>query len=719
MKRRWFHNFSERYASSYLFKILFLFLIYLALGQLGLVLQRLMGVSNQIWPATGAAFVAILFWGYSLWPAIVGATLVLHLINENINLPLGTQVFANCVEVIFAVFFCVRGADFHKSLDRMKDVFRLIQSALLSGFVGTIIVSAGILISGHSSLDLIHFLQYWAGHSLGLFMVAPIVLILSTPSAIAKFEWKNFQRKELLAIGLALIGTFFLLMKVNRPLLYYFYFPLILWPALRLGQKGVSLMVFIVMLTIIYESTLRALNVESGADVFTGNYLFIVLIMLQITGLIVSASITERELEWAVKEKQMQSSLSDLEHKMLVLKKEKEAAESISGTKTLFLTNVGHEIRTPLAALLGFSELLISDSLNDIEKKKIYEIIRSNGSQLLNVVNDVLDISKIEVGQFEIQKISVSVEDVLNDVKAILLPDAEKKGLAFKIESELNVPQKILTDSLRLKQILVNIVGNAIKFTEHGSVHVKIKTLIDSNGLNKIAFVVSDTGVGIPVDKIKDVFLPFTQMSILPTRRFGGTGLGLALSQRLARSLGGDIVLDKSTLGEGSEFTVTIDPGDAVKIAKSEQRQKEKEQEVQKIDTLKVLEGQKILVVDDDIDNQTLISHYLKSAGAIVQVAGDGVEAIQKIHTNQFDIILTDLLMPMMDGYELVKALRQEGYKKKVIALTAFELKEVRARCLVSGFNDCITKPIDKKNLIQSLMKLSAQQEPPAPSLTV
>ena len=708
MKRKWFHNLNERISSSYILKILVLFCSYFIFGQLGFVAQDLIGTKTQIWPATGAAFAIILLWGISLWPAVVLATLLLSLLNPNKDISLTTQVVSNCVEVLVSVYFCLRSDDFHKSLDRMKDVFRLIQSALLSGLVGLAIVFLSLLSTDFQKIEVSSLLHYWAGRSIGLFMIAPLLLTLLVPGPESKLKWRKFNRVELFSYSSLFLSLIFILILFRLPLRFYFYFPLILWPALRLGQKGVSLIVFFVTLALIYEAVTGSFRVIGTINISDENYIFILVVLFQITGLMISAATTEREIEYGDKENKMKILFSEIENKLSILKKEKEAAESRSEMKTQFLTNVGHEIRTPLAAILGFTELLASENMIEEEMKKKIEVIKRNGLQLLNVVNDVLDISKIESGQFEIQKTGVILKEVVEDVKSLLKPEVIKKGLVFKIESESNIPQKVLTDPLRLRQILINVIGNAIKFTEYGSVVIKIKTIIDHNGLNKLAFIISDTGVGMPADLLKNVFLPFMHLSPVPTRRFGGTGLGLALSQRLARTLGGDIVLTKSNLGEGSEFIVTIDPGDAEQIAKSEKQQKDAESEVTKLNDPKILVGKKILVVDDDLDNQTLIRHYLVTAGATVSVANNGVEALQKVHENHFDIILTDLLMPVLDGYELVKSLRKDGYKKNIIALTAFELKEVRERCLASGFNDCITKPIDRINLIQFLVKKMA-----------
>ena len=319
------------------------------------------------------------------------------------------------------------------------------------------------------------------------------------------------------------------------------------------------------------------------------------------------------------------------------------------------------------------------------------------------------------MGKFETQKTVVSVVEILEDINSTMAPEVENKFLQLNLEIEPNIPQKIYTDPLRLRQILLNIVGNAVKFTDHGLININVKVIIDPNGLTKLAFIVKDTGVGIPADKVKELFAPFAQVDTSSTRRFGGTGLGLALSQRLAVALGGSVVLNKSTLGQGSEFLILIDPGDAVQIAKGERKLKEKMAlQLESIVSRKNLNNKKILLVEDNPDNQSLFSYYVRSVGANLDIANNGVEALQKIHDGQYDAVLMDLQMPEMDGYEATRILRSEGYKKPIIALSAHALKEVKERCLANGFDGYISKPIEKIDMIRAVAEFFPEAPKPA-----
>jgi CheY-like chemotaxis protein len=272
------------------------------------------------------------------------------------------------------------------------------------------------------------------------------------------------------------------------------------------------------------------------------------------------------------------------------------------------------------------------------------------------------------------------------------------------------MPTTIVTDPLRLRQILLNIVGNAIKFTEKGSVDVRVKMLFN-DGQNKLAFIVKDTGEGIDPDKVKRLFAPFTQADPSTTRRFGGTGLGLVLSRELAQALGGDVTLLDSQRGEGSTFCITIDPGMHEEVlfrSYDPQPMKNVTNLLQVPELKKNLSNLDILIVDDSADNQALIQKILRSAGARVETAANGKEALERALHGKFSLVLMDLQMPEMDGYEATKELRRRGYDRPIIALTAHAMKEERKKCLDNGFNDHLTKPIDRVSLLEALSQYPA-----------
>ena len=377
-----------------------------------------------------------------------------------------------------------------------------------------------------------------------------------------------------------------------------------------------------------------------------------------------------------------------------------------NATKSAFLANMSHEIRTPLGAILGFSELMLDGDMSAAEKQRTLEIIKRNGKLLSNIINDILDLSKVEAGKMEFERIPVQLRELMNEISVLLNLEAAGKGIQLRVSSEGVVPQVIKTDPTRLRQILFNIVGNAIKFTEKGYVSLKVK--LSSENPKHIQFVVEDTGTGISQDQSARLFSPFTQADVTTTRKFGGTGLGLVLSKKFANALGGDVVLAHSEIGRGSTFVISIDHGQSKEVLFESTLHNKTVVSGAGTDIPKLasLSQMRVLIIDDSPDNLALIQRILKIAGAQVDIADNGRDGIDKAIEGSFDVVLMDLQMPNMDGYEATQILRDRGYTKPIVALTAHAMKEDRRRTLQSGFNEHLTKPIDRYSLIQVLNKL-------------
>ncbi len=381
--------------------------------------------------------------------------------------------------------------------------------------------------------------------------------------------------------------------------------------------------------------------------------------------------------------------------KALLFESEREArkvAENANQSKSTFLANMSHEIRTPLNALIGFNELLRSDSLSAKERIDYHQIIQRNGELLLYLIDDILDLSKVESGHLVLELLNTSVSHLISEISKSKSLKAEAKGLTFLVDIDTSVPEEIVTDSLRLKQILNNIVGNAIKFTAAG--HIRTHINFDQKN-SQLIFTVSDTGIGIPENKKDKLFQPFIQADASVTRRYGGTGLGLILSQRLAQKLGGQVYLKESSIGRGSTFVIEI------ATSLSSDRPAEKNVFLPE----KPLQGRKILVVDDSIDNTILIEHILKKRGAIVESADNGEIGVTKALSQTFDIVLMDVQMPIMDGHTAIRLLREKHYVRPIISLTAHAMHEDRKKCIESGADDFLTKPIRTDLLLQTLSR--------------
>lgn len=392
----------------------------------------------------------------------------------------------------------------------------------------------------------------------------------------------------------------------------------------------------------------------------------------------------------------VERSADELVRSMQALSDSKVKAEAAARTKSEFLANMSHEIRTPLTAMMGYADLLLDSSPGAGENERAHlRTIRSNGEHLLAIINDILDISKAEAGCMQIEQIRFSLEELLLDVVALVRAQAIAKGLQLQVSSRTGIPAQIESDPTRLRQILVNLIGNALKFTEQGSVDVEVSY---EAATSQLAIRVRDTGIGIAPEQLPQLFQPFSQADSSMTRRFGGTGLGLVISQRLAQMLGGHIEV-ASELGKGSCFTLHL------RVRGSDERLERALP--QSGDTpLPSLAGVRILLAEDGRDNQRLISLILQRAGAQTELANDGLEAVQQaLSPRPYDVILMDMQMPVLDGYEATRRIRNAGCQTPVIAVTAHALEEDRQRCIEAGCDDFATKPIRRSLLLETIVR--------------
>ena len=404
------------------------------------------------------------------------------------------------------------------------------------------------------------------------------------------------------------------------------------------------------------------------------------------------------------------------------LKDAKETAESASLAKSAFLANMSHEIRTPMTAIVGYADLLLDPRQTQSDKLDNLQTIRRNARHLLELINDILDLSKIEAGKMKVERIECELPQLIGDVVSLMRPRAMEKGLDLKCTFAGPIPKKMMTDSLRLRQILVNLVGNAVKFTEAGHVELRV-SCTRKDGEARVRFDVNDTGIGITHEQMARLFQPFNQADESTTRRFGGSGLGLTISQRLSKLLGGTIAAC-STPDKGSTFSVTLNAGP---VAESDMIEGLDESLLQSNrghapkDPVITLVG-RILLAEDGRDNQRLITLHLRRAGAEVVLAENGRIAVDLATQQCFDLILMDMQMPEMDGYEATSELRRRGLTLPIIALTAHAMADDRSKCLGAGCSDYLTKPVEKELLlatINSYLKRQAAAKAAAPRPSV
>ncbi|WP_417739229.1 ATP-binding protein [Rosistilla oblonga] len=380
----------------------------------------------------------------------------------------------------------------------------------------------------------------------------------------------------------------------------------------------------------------------------------------------------------------------------------REQAESANRAKSEFLANMSHEIRTPMTAILGYIDL-IDEKVDHEETRDHIDTVRRNGKFLLAIINDILDLSKIEAGKFDLAVEPFSPNRLIEDVRSIMNVRATENQIDLHINYDGLVPETIQTDPKRLKQILINLVGNAIKFTDRGSVTLSVSY---DPSAKRVLFQVADTGIGMTTRQINRLFQPFSQADSSVSRTFGGTGLGLAISQRLASIMGGEISVE-SEPGEGSCFAVSIDPGDLTNTRLVPLRPFEDVPVSESSSDVSPLTCS-VLLVDDRRDIRFLASRLLSNAGATITEAEDGQEAVDKMqemlrNDRVVDLILLDMQMPRLDGYRTADQLRRLGYKGPIIALTADAMQGDMDRCIQCGCNDYLSKPIDSALLLEKV----------------
>lgn len=389
-----------------------------------------------------------------------------------------------------------------------------------------------------------------------------------------------------------------------------------------------------------------------------------------------------------------------LEAKAAELEVAREAAEAANRAKSRFLANVSHELRTPMNAIIGFTDLLLR-SETDAQRQTQLQHVDAASHSLLALINQVLDLSKIESGRLELECRAFDLRVMLDKLDALFQSQAEGRGLRFSIEVAADVPTALTGDALRLEQVLLNLLGNAFKFTHEGEVTLSVSIVERLDERLRLGFTVRDSGIGISDEQRERLFTAFSQADSSTTRKYGGTGLGLVISRQLVSLMGGELTMD-SMLEQGSEFhfSVLLTLADAAALPPERVREA-----ISAVPVAQTLEGVRVLLAEDNDQNRELAAAIMEDAGVALDIVEDGKQALAAVQAKAYDLVLMDMQMPEMDGIEATQSIRALDQLKSlpIIAMTANAMKQDREACLAAGMNDFLTKPIDAELLLNKL----------------
>lgn len=541
-----------------LFLITLIAVIYFVSARFGLAVSSINKFAALVWLPSGIALAAMLLIGRWIWPAILIAAFTINFITgASVFVALGIAV-GNTLEAYVGAYLCGYKINFSKTLEKIEDVRRLVLVAMTCTMISATIGVFSLWLGGalEDSQLTLSWMQWWAGDALGTLAVTPLLLVLSTRISIPRLSFYEAGWYERIAFIAILTGVGWTVLS-GSPVLntltggksLYLLVPVLLWGAMRFGQRGSAVSSFVICLVAAWNFSHASGPFVSGAIAPNLLQMMFFVTSMLILSLFVGAIVSTREIErLRLKENERELSAA------------KAVAEAANLAKSEFLANMSHELRTPLTAVIGCSALVAKENISPAEREHYLSVINRNSEAMTKLISELLDFSRVEAGKLELNIKETFVTDLIEDMKATFETTAKEKQIELHFAIEPGVPQAVFTDLFRLRQILINIIGNAIKFTTQGSVRVRVQN-IRSAEKTLLQFLVIDTGIGISSSNCAKLFIPFSQVDSSFRRQYGGAGLGLSLSRKLARLLGGDLELLESFPGKGCTFSVTINPG--------------------------------------------------------------------------------------------------------------------------------------------------------------